>query len=85
MKRKNYIPILFNFYYILFIKNRYEPFSLSSDIRLVTKEAIKDYLKSMKLNNERGNQFAYNKISIEYEELEDYKNAIKYINLSIKV
>ena len=49
-----------------------------------SEEAIKDYLKSIELDSERGNQFAYNNISIEYEELGDYKNAIKYIDLAIK-
>ncbi len=49
-----------------------------------SKEAIKDYLKSMELDSEKGNQYAYNNIALEYEGLGDYKNAIKYINLAIK-
>ena len=38
----------------------------------------------MELDSEKGNQYAYNNIALEYEELGDYKNAIKYINLAIK-
>ena len=49
-----------------------------------SEEAIKDYLKSIELDSEKGNQYAYNNISIEYDALGDYKNAIKYINLAIK-
>ncbi|WP_269617306.1 tetratricopeptide repeat protein [Prochlorococcus marinus] len=49
-----------------------------------SEEAIKDYLKSIELDSETGNQYAYNNISIEYDALGDYKNAIKYINLAIK-
>ena len=48
------------------------------------KEAIKDYLKSIELDSEIGNQYAYNNIAVSYESLGDYKNAIKYINLAIK-
>ena len=48
------------------------------------KKAIKDYLKSIELDSERGNQYAYNNIAIAYEDLGDYKNAIKYISLAIK-
>ena len=47
-------------------------------------EAIKDYLRSIELDSETGNQYAYNNIAISYENLGDYKNAIKYINLAIK-
>ncbi len=49
-----------------------------------SEEAIKDYLTSIELDSETGNQYAYNNISIEYDALGDYKNAIKYINLAIK-
>ena len=49
-----------------------------------SEEAIKDYLTSIELDSETGNQYAYNNISIEYDALGDYKKAIKYINLAIK-
>ncbi len=47
-------------------------------------EAIKDYLRSIELDSETGNQYAYNNIAISYENLGDYNNALKYINLAIK-
>ena len=46
-------------------------------------EAIKDFLKSIKYDNEKGNQFAFNNIAVAYDNLGDYKNALKYINLAI--
>ena len=46
-------------------------------------EAIQDFLNSIKYDNEIGNQYAYNNISIAYNNLGDYKNALKYINLAI--
>ena len=46
-------------------------------------EAIKDYLRSIELDSDTGNQYAYNNIAVSYVNLGDYKNAIKYINLSI--
>ena len=46
-------------------------------------EAIKDFLKSIKYDNEKGNQYAYNNIAVAYDNLGDYKNALKYINLAI--
>ena len=49
-----------------------------------SEKAIKDYLKSIELDSETRNQNAYNNIAVEYAVLEDYKNAIKYINLAIK-
>ena len=42
-----------------------------------SEEAIKDYLKSIELDSETGNQYAYNNISIEYELLGDYKNRLE--------
>ena len=47
-------------------------------------EAIKDFLRSIELDSETGNQYAYNNTAISYENLGDYKNAIKYISLAIK-
>ena len=46
-------------------------------------EAIQDFLNSIKYDNEKGNQYAYNNISIAYDNIGDYKNALKYINLAI--
>ena len=49
-----------------------------------SEESIKDYIKSTELTTGVHNKGAYNNIAVEYAKLEDYKNAIKYIKLSIK-
>ena len=46
-------------------------------------EAIKDYLKAIKLDSELGGQWAYNNIALAYDDLGDYKNAKKYIDMAV--
>ena len=48
-------------------------------------EAISDYERSIELDTGKGNQWAYNNLSLLYAYEENYEKAIKFINLAIKM